>query len=518
MLMLAGLLLALALPPSAGARAFGIGTGDVPDMAIDRSGSAHLVWAAGSGVRYCGLIRGGEACGRPRTLYEGRLTAGRPYVLPAGSGRFGPGRLVVSLGEGPCPGSGAGACTYLRNSPNDGISFDSPRVIAAPEWPGPQPGPNSFGDAVFGPGDSISYVSATSAVFFVNAPLSGGIERRFAQLADPLPGATGAVLGLAGTTPVVAYADTGEPQTLYWQAWRGPAGLDEAAGWTPPQPIESGVEVSEDDAIASGPAGLFVMYQRGPAHGVRRLVVRRFTGAGFGPATPIGEPLRTGGDEIPADLTEDASGRLHAAWIDYRSRRIRAAASTAGGATWGRPFTIAAGRAVPAAERSVPRLDVAAAPDGLGYAVWVGGSGRGEAFKLQAAQLEPHDPHGSCRLPNCLVLGGGAKRASGGERFEFRVRVVSCAPRRLKAEAKVAISPRGGARPRARLRGASMRLDGGSPRRASGRPPTTTFSFPRGPHGGRHRLTARVALSLPSANGARQRRSLTLSQSFASCP
>jgi hypothetical protein len=519
-LALAVLSVFIATPPAAAARAFSIGTGDVPDIAIDRSGSAHLAWVAGSGsVLYCGLIRGGEACGRPRTLYGSGLTAGRPHVLLAGSGRYGPGRLVVSLGDGPCPESQPGLCTYVRNSENDGVSFDPPRAVAAPDWPGPQLGPNTFGDAVFGPGNSISYASATSAVFFFNAPLGGGIERRFVQLAGPEGGGAGAVIGLAGTTPVVAYADLAEPQTLYWRAYRGPAGLDEAAAWTPPQPIESGVDVLEDDAIASGPAGLFVMYQRGAAHGVQRLVVRRFTGAGFGPATPIGEPLRAGADDypVPADLTEDASGRLHAAWIDYRSHRLRAAASTAGGETWGRPFTIAAGRAVPAGERSVPRLDVAAAPDGLGYAVWVGGSGRGEAFRLRAAQLEPHGPHGSCRLPNCLILGGAARRASGNRRFELRTRVVSCAPRRLKVEAKVTIAPRR-ARLRARLRGVSMRLDGGGPRRAEGRPPTRFFSFPRNAHGGSHRLSARLALSVSSAHGRPQRRGLTLSQSFASCP
>ena len=507
-------LLALFAPP-AGARPFVIGTGDVPDMAIDRSGSAHLAWVASSGsVLYCGLIRGGEACGRPRTLYGSGLTAGRPHVLLAGSGRFGPGRLVVSLGDGPCRESRPGLCTYVRNSESDGVSFSPPQAVAAPGWLGSGPRPNSFGDAVFGPGDSISYASAPGdSAFFFNAPLNGGIEHRFVQLASPTPDAVGAAIGLAGTTPVVVYADAAEPQTLYWQAYRGPGGLDERESWSAPQPIESGVNVIENDAIASGPAGLFVMYQRGSARGVQRFFVRRFEAGGFGPPAPIGEPLRSGreGYPIPADLAEDASGRLHAAWIDYRSHRIRAAASTAGGATWGRPFTIAAGRAVPEGERSVPRLDVAAARDGLGYAVWVGGSGRGEAFRLRAAQLEPHAPHGSCRLPNCLVLGGRARRESGDRAFGLRVRVVSCRGNRLMAEARVANAPRRGARPRTSLRGVVLRLDGGRARRADGRPPTASFSFGRTAHGGRHRLVARVALG-PA------RRTLTLSQSFASCP
>ncbi len=513
---LLGLLLALAMPPAAGARAFTVGRGDVPDIAIDRAGSAHLVWATGSGVLYCGLIRGGEACGKPRLLYDSGLTAGRPHVLLADSGPLGPGRLVVSLGDGPCPEGGPGLCTYVRESPSDGVSFDPARAIAAPAWQGAEPGPDSFGDAIFGPGNSISYLSATSAVFFVNAPLGGGIEQGFAQLSGPQVGATGAALGLAGTTPVALYADTAEPQTVYWQAYRGPAGLDQAAGWTSPQPLESGVRVAENDALASGPAGLFAMYERGGGHGGRRLVVRRFTGAGFGPATPIGEPLR-GAHPTPANLAEDASGRLHAVWIDYRSHRIRAAASIAGGAIWGRPFTIAAGDAVPAGDRSVPRLDLAAAPDGLGYATWVGGSGRGEAFTVRAAQLEPHGPHGSCRLPNCLVLGGAAHATAGGLGFALRVRVVSCAPHRLRAEAKVAISPRGPARPRARLQGVSMRRDGGRSVRAHGRPPTATFSFDRGGRGTGHRVTAKVTLSVPGDGGRRQR-ALTLERSFASCP
>ncbi len=512
---LLGLLLCLAMPSVAGARAFGIGTGDVPDIAIDRGGSAHLAWATHRGVLYCGLYRGGEACGRPRLLGGGGLTAGRPHVLVAGRGR-----LVVSLGDGPCPEGRPGLCTYVRESPSDGVSFDPPRAIAISEWPGPQPGPSSFGDAVFGPGDSISYASATGAVFFANAPLGDGAGHRFVELADPTPGATGATgvaVGLAGSRPVVVYADTAEPQSLHWQAGSGLAGLDQVAGWTFPRTIASGVRVGENDAVASGPAGLFVMYQRGPAHGVQRFFVRRFTGDGFGPEVPVGEPLRGGDYPIPADLTEDGSGRLHAVWIDYRSHRIRAVASTVGGATWGRPFTIAAGRAVPPGERSVPRLVAAAAPDGLGYVVWVGGSGRGEALRVQAAQLEPHGPHGSCRLPNCLVLGGRQSRARGNLRLGLRVRVLSCRSRRLRAEAKVTIPPRPGRRPRLRLRGTRMRLDGGGPRHARGRPPTATFSFPRGARGASHRVTASVALAT-TRGGPRRERTVTLDQSFAACP
>ncbi len=56
----------LAPLPTATARSFSFGTGDVPDLALDRGGTAHLVWAGESGVLYCGIIRGGEACGKPR--------------------------------------------------------------------------------------------------------------------------------------------------------------------------------------------------------------------------------------------------------------------------------------------------------------------------------------------------------------------------------------------------------------------------------------------------------------------
>ena len=348
----------------------------------------------------------------------------------------GRGRLVVSLGDGPCAESrpGLGYCTYVRRSPSNGVSFDPPQAIAAPEGPEPLVGPNSFGDAVYGPGESISYASATSAILFTNAPLAGGIEHRFALLANPEPGGTGAVLGLlTGTTPVVAFADTGEPQTLYWQAYRGPAGLDEAAGWTPPQPIESGVQVVENDAIASGPGGLFVMYQRGPARGAQRLVVRRFTGGGFGPATPIGEPIRSGGRPVPADLAEDASGRLHAVWIDYRSNRLRAAASTAGGAVWGKPLTIASGKAIASIALPLfPRLDLAAAPDGLGYAALDGPRKSGIEVKASTSARRSWNRPARTAPAGCRTVSSsvaGRARASGNKRFELRVRVASCARR-----------------------------------------------------------------------------------------
>jgi hypothetical protein len=179
--------------------------------------------------------------------------------------------------------------------------------------------------------------------------------------------------------------------------------------------------------------------------------------------------------------------------------------------------TIAAGRAVPSAGLLFPRLDVAAAPDGLGYALWGAGRARGGALKLRAAQLEPPGPHGSCRLPNCLILGGRPRRAIGSKRFDLRVRVVSCARRRLKAEAKVGIAPRRGSKARARLRRVALRLDGGRTRKARGRPPTASFSFPRAPRGGRHRLVARLALSVAGDGGSHGRK-LTLSEAFASCP
>jgi hypothetical protein len=503
----------LALAAPAGARSFSFGIGDVPDLAIDRAGTAHLVWAGDSGVLYCGIPRGAEACGKPRALYGRGLSAGRPHMLPAGRGR-----LVVSLGDGPCPEPrpDLGYCTYVRSSANDGVSFGPPQAIAAPEGPEPLAGPNSFGDAVYGPGDSVSYASATSAVFFANAPLSGAIEHRFARLAAPLPGATGAVLGLAGSTPVVAFADTGEPQTLYWQAYRGPAGLDEAAGWTPPQPIESGVQVLENDSIAAGPAGLFVMYQSGPARGPQRLFVRRFAGGGFGPATPIGEPLHPArGDPVPADLAEDAAGRLHAVWIDYRTNRLRAAASTAGGAIWGKPLTIAAGKAIASIEqRLFPRLAAAAGPEGIGYAVWTAGASgrRGEGFDLRAALLEPVVPRDACRLPNCLALGGKAAGASGGGKLDLRTQIVSCAPKRLKLKARIGIAPGRGSKAEPQLRRAVLRLDGGRPREARGRPPAASFALTRTEPAGRHRLVAKLTL------GGRGSRELTLSQTFAACP
>ena len=65
---LAGLGLLLAAPAAPAATPFTVGSGNHPDIAVDPSGSAHVVWdehdggATGDTIGYCQVPKGGNAC------------------------------------------------------------------------------------------------------------------------------------------------------------------------------------------------------------------------------------------------------------------------------------------------------------------------------------------------------------------------------------------------------------------------------------------------------------------------
>src|SRR5204863_6510990 len=63
-----------------------------------------------------------------------------------------------------------------------------------------------------------------------------------------------------------------------------------------------------------GPGGIFIAYRTG-APGSSKVVLRKFDGAGWGPAVTLSET----GDPRNHDLVEDQNGLLHFAWDDYTS-------------------------------------------------------------------------------------------------------------------------------------------------------------------------------------------------------
>lgn len=418
-----------AVPAAQASTPFTFGMGTEPDLAVDSAGTAHVAWhdisrAVGQDVvLYCQIPRGARACTNSQTLYTGRIGA-RPHVLLPTAGQ-----VIVVLGEDQC--GVADFCTLVRRSADGGAGFGPVQTVADPEGSGSLSGPAATGDAVYGPGDSISYVngSATAGMFFTNASLGGGVQNGFARLHTSTSAVDGTV-GLAGSTPVVAFADQQSSQNLLWRAYSGSGDLNDAASWTTQQLVESGVTaLNSDVTLAGGPGGLYLMYRRGGSL-QRQYVVRKFTGSGFGQAVGVSERR----DPIFGELAQDASGRLHAVWLANGPDRLQWRTSK-DGVTWGPTVTIGISDAV------FPRMSVDAAGDAGGFASWDTHRGpNGAISELEATPLEPYtgpgsgiDPRDPCAWSNCLPAPGGKPSARlGGREVTTAVSISSCQTKRVK--------------------------------------------------------------------------------------
>jgi hypothetical protein len=159
-LVAAAALAAAAVPAAHAATSFQIGTGAHPDIAVDQSGTAHVVWDENSGqvgvadpLHYCQLPRGATACASERVLSPPLEAIGRSsYVFVPTAGRV----LVETYR---CCGPGEG--NYLYESNDGGATFGPARQIGDIDHDS---------DAVFGPGETISGASVSS---YQQMPLAG---------------------------------------------------------------------------------------------------------------------------------------------------------------------------------------------------------------------------------------------------------------------------------------------------------------------------------------------------------
>src|SRR3954451_10307395 len=301
----AGMLLALVVL-SAPARAdapFTIGSGGSPDIAVDPSGGAHIVYRQPNGadrydVKYCRLPAGAKAC-------QVSLTLGGPVDLDDPMVVLGGGAVYVVVPH------------YVSNTLDVFVSTDNGASFSGPvSFTDADPNNNRLAgtqseDALFGPGQSLSITTWNPGQYYLNLPLplTGGpvTAANFASLF-----AYNFSAGLSGETPILAawaIMNNAPTQTATWSP-ANPGPLDDGANWSGPNVLGQG----EDTALAGGPRGLYLMNFATRDQPYANVVqVRRFTGAGFGApvSAATGESSNCGSCN---DLFEDSSGGLYAVW------------------------------------------------------------------------------------------------------------------------------------------------------------------------------------------------------------
>jgi hypothetical protein len=403
-ILLAAVVATLALTPSAQARgggfgvspsvkSFQVGTGSKPQVAVDASGTAHVVWnvtVSGADqpdeLHYCQVPKGGTACTGEKVLVAPLDAIGRAsYVFTTNDGRVivETYRCCNTASTGPRPGN------YVFESTDGGQTFSAARQIGNLDHQS---------DAAFGPGNAISGANVEQ---HQQMPLTGAPASAFAELNTGFPGiGTHAGIGIFnGTAPVQVISD-GNGHTEF-NTLTG-ADANSSASWSGPNPL---TPAGDEPVVAGGPAGLVLLYLVGDSASGRTWMARKFDGTTFG--TPVSVTEK--GDPIFADLYADpVSGAFHAFWTDNGDspNELRWSHS-ADGLTWSAPQTVVSGTEADDAFN----LRVAAGPDGTGLAVW---DQNGDSGQVRAIPLIPATDggggggnDGSASTPSDTVTVGG---------------------------------------------------------------------------------------------------------------
>ena len=497
--------LAAAGPARAGTE-FTFGHGEDADIAVDAAGNAHVAWENESSdpetIRYCRIPRGARACDIAHVLADSGVQAEDAHVLISPAGH-----VVVVLGAYSCVRDTA-MCTMVRRSTDGGMTFEPAKTLVQSEAPAFTPG-----GAVYGPGDSVSFVTSGGNVRFVNAPLAGEPVTQDVFLEQSNPSI--AAVGLAGDTPVVVWDDISAGAGMHWNVYNGSAPLNDPAAWSRREPI--GPQGDNRLVLAGGPTGLFLLYGLAAP---TQYFVRKFTGSGWtdpvavSPAGSFGFP----------DLHQDGSGRLHVVFVDFGAHHLLWRTST-DGLAWSDPIAINVSDALN------PRMTVAAAPDGQGFAAWDSHQGDRLAYDLRAIPLEqfgepPVDP---CQPAGCAPTGGApatqppqqetlAVQSASNKDVSAKVEIESCRRSYVRSRVKF--------RKRSTRQGFVLtvkkvvfRLDRHKPKTDADAPYAVKLPLPPGTTpDSRHRVTATVHYTVKRKGGKARVKTLTITKRFRLCP
>lgn len=369
---LAGTAVALALMCSAARAgpAFTVGNGSSPDVAMDPTGAAHVVWRERTSstdyvIHSCRIPAGATACTGTQSL-ETLQTIDDPLIVIGDA-------LYVIVPH------------YVTNSvdiftsTDGGASFGAPATITEADPSNNQLAGTTSEDAVFGPGNSLSITTWNPGEYFLNVPTPVTAGR--AQAADfSTPFVYNFSVALSGSTPITTAWEIPGGSPTQFAAW-APTGpnLDDAANWGGPFTVGQGEEV----ALAGGPSGVFALSTANGSQSFPNLwEVRRFTGSGFGPPQTIAtnETSSCGSCD---DLFQDAKGALYAAWRGASST-VRLSTSS-NGTTFTAPYDVAREDVSVA----IANVHVAAVPGGNGLVVY---DQNGDSGQVKAANLTALPP------------------------------------------------------------------------------------------------------------------------------
>jgi hypothetical protein len=158
--------------------------------------------------------------------------------------------------------------------------------------------------------------------------------------------------------------------------------------WTGNQTLAGAEADNGETRLNAGPSGVWLTYQQ-RVPGDDHLGLRKLESGTFGAPRYLESPSDVDSGIGYPSSAQDGSGRVHVVWRSlYDTKRLRYTRSDATGATFGEPLNIAQGE-------FFLEPEVAAGPDGNGWAVWtdIGTS------PVRVIRIEPYPEPGPTPVP-----------------------------------------------------------------------------------------------------------------------
>jgi hypothetical protein len=361
----AALTLTVGVSPAVAATPFTVGQGERVEVIVGADGRGHVVWnipsraGAPAKIGYCRLPAGASACDITRELDFPAAPSGVARSVEVTLFAPTASRIVVVGACFVCADATANDKVVRWTSTDGGATFPAPEVMgAAPVISrGIQP------SGVWLDAEGLFVTPAGGNTALVAAPVT----------AVPVVGAgfvyTPSIVRAPGTSKLVHAAS--DLSVVQYAVHTGPAltaaSIGTAASWSTGLGLSSPEGGSSETQLNSGPSGVSLTYRHFVPND-DRIVLRRFdaNANAFGGPTEIqGSAAVDNSAEYP-DSSQDAGGRVHVAWLSRDAgNQLRYTRSDTDGANFTAPASIAQGELF-----NDP--DVAAGPDGQGWAAWQG--------------------------------------------------------------------------------------------------------------------------------------------------